>query len=517
MRAVSASLALLLSGALLTAQDGFKWDQIDDLGVKYLVFKKLERLPLKLGENDPHLRARYEPGGAGDYIHGARGSYSWDLNVYEFPKVVKQTTGKEAAKTPEEAAKEAVNRRTAANFQIWVTDGKDPRAKERKFKKKGLEVAGKGKKLPHKWWEYHDTQKMSNGIETFDQLWYEFAAVYDFPEREIALVLNLPVKRGLEPTADHRSWAVTMLTSLALLKDDGETGEVTHAKKDQHADTEKRREALSKAKANISDLPWWDYFTTPHYIVLFSWDKDKPEKRPDALKKATKIADDMEHMYGLYEQYYPPHEKMADYYSVMRICQSYEEFSKYGDSRGGVVGWFSPMTKELVFFVGGEVFAGKGFTNAVAFHEGWHQYCDKYFGTELHRWFDEGTGDFFGSFTWSGRKFDYATSKMRKLEVKQFVNSGEFVPVREIVTWNKDKFYGGRASDYYAQAYSMVDFLRNGKGNRALWDQAWDKVLDTYRQVALDTKDQKKAVEEAFRGVDWDKFQNAWIKWVKAY
>ena len=45
----------------------------------------------------------------------------------------------------------------------------------------------------------------------------------------------------------------------------------------------------------------------------------------------------------------------------------------------------------------GKTLMGSGMTEAVTFHEGWHQYCDSYFGFELQRWFDEGHGDYFGS------------------------------------------------------------------------------------------------------------------------
>ena len=41
-------------------------------------------------------------------------------------------------------------------------------------------------------------------------------------------------------------------------------------------------------------------------------------------------------------------------YSVFRVCATYEQFQKYGSSPRGVVGWFSPRSKELVVFQGGD-------------------------------------------------------------------------------------------------------------------------------------------------------------------
>jgi hypothetical protein len=201
---------------------------------------------------------------------------------------------------------------------------------------------------------------------------------------------------------------------------------------------------------------------------------------------------------------------------VLRILFSKDQFDSYGSTGGGVVGWFSPQTKELVIFTG-DVVLGPGATKAIAFHEGWHQYCDSFFGTELHRWFDEGTGDFFGSYDLQGRgRWKYDNSKMRRETLRRLLNDETWVPFSEIVTWNKDKFYGPRTTDFYAQGYAMVDFLRRGPeklGRR--WDESWTGILERYCEVARATKDQKKALEAAFKDVDWDKMQKAWVEWVK--
>ncbi len=516
-------LAALATLALPLAAQDYRFDEIADVGVKFKVYRKLERLPLKLGQSSKYQKARYEPGGAGDYIHGRYGAFSWELNIYEFRKS-EPVAPAEGEKSDGTDSGPQTKSSKPVDFRTWVVEaGMDGSNQDRKFLVKGKAVPGRGKRmLPHTWYEYTDTNKMTNGSESFDQLWYSWAAVYEFPEREIVLVCHVPVKKGTKAERKHETWARTMLTSLALLDDDGNAEEDVDAERDLHADDDKKKAELEKAKGNIKDLPWWDYFTTPHYIVLYSWPskhKDNHEKRRKAYKNAKDLADDMERMHEMYEEYYPPHEKMLDTYSVMRICADYDEFRKYGDTGGGTVGWFSPFTKELVFFIA-EVYQ-PGLTKAVAFHEGWHQYSDKYFNlemkSELHRWFDEGTGDFFGSHTWTGRKWEYETSKMRKIDIKTIVNTKKHVPWREIVSWNKDKFYGNRASDFYAQGYSMVDFLRNGSRNKSKWDPTWEPILDTYRKVMLEEKDQKKAVEAAFQGVDWDKIEECWLAWVKDY
>jgi len=200
-------------------------------------------------------------------------------------------------------------------------------------------------------------------------------------------------------------------------------------------------------------------------------------------------------------------------WSVFRVCSKKEEFDRYGGTSGGVVGWFNPGTKELVVF-NGTAMMGSGGTETVTFHEGWHQYCDSYFGTELQRWFDEGHGDFFGSYELKGNRWVYSTSKMRRVGLMQQVARGTFEPWKNIVFWNKDKFYGPKAVTYYEQGYGMVAFLRHGPKTR-YWKKQWDNILPTYIEVARSTQDQKKAVEAAFAQVNFDELQEAWVQFCK--
>ncbi len=518
-RTLLVPMAVVAVAALAAAQD-YTTDQIDDLGVKYRVFKKLARLPLKLGESHPNLRARYRPDNEGDYIWGSKGRFEWSFDVYEFkpaeapaPATGEKNSKGEAGARNVERAIEA--KFLATTFQEFVTSSKDPDAQSRKFITKAKAVKANravGKKLPYEYWEYTDVKKMHNSYEEFDQLWCKCAAVYNVGDRQVALITDMPVKKDkLDPK--HLDWAKSMLESLSLLKDKelAVAGEEADGELERWADTSERKEAVGKAKANIAGLDNWGMFTTPNYIVLFSWPKGKEK---DFRADAAEIAAEMDRMRALYQEHYPPHDKMKLPYSVMRICSAEDEFHKYSENTGrGVIGWYSPLTKELVLFV------GRRDVKSTAFHEGWHQYANAYFGdaVELQRWFDEGTGDFFGAFEWQSGKWSYATSQMRKISIKTLVNTEKFVPLAEIVTWNKDKFYGDNAPDYYAQGYAMVDFLRNGKRSRGRWDPAWGEILETYRRVMLETKNPKKAVETAFAAVDWDKLTKAWVAWVKDY
>ena len=166
---------------------------------------------------------------------------------------------------------------------------------------------------------------------------------------------------------------------------------------------------------------------------------------------------------------------------------------------------------------------GSGATETVTYHEGWHQYADFYFhhpetkkhGT-LHRWFDEGHGDYFGSFRWGQNGWKYIGSDMRHASCKQMVRQGDYVPWKEIVHWDRRRFYSQRAAYYYAQAYSMIDFLRRGQKEKG-FQPRWGEALDMYRKVMLVHGDSKLASDTAFRDMkdeDWKAIEDAWKIWV---
>jgi len=278
------------------------------------------------------------------------------------------------------------------------------------------------------------------------------------------------------------------------------------------ANTDLRREILEQEKKTIAGYREWSLFCTEHFIVKYSHDLEKGA-REEMWRFAADIARRMGEMIKVYEEYFPPHDKVLQWWSVLRICRTHDEFSKYGSTHPGVIGWFNPLSKELV------IFRSKAWSEAVAYHEGWHQYAHFWFGgkPKLHRWFDEGHGDFFGSMDRkSMNRWELASSKMRLATIKKLVNEEKTVPLKDIVRWHKDKFYNPRTAGlYYAQGWAMVDFLRRGKGGD-LWDESFAKIIPTYVQTCLDTGDSDKAADAAFEGIDWDLFEQRFKAWVTA-
>ncbi|MBL8755895.1 MAG: hypothetical protein JNK15_21550 [Planctomycetes bacterium] len=550
-------------GGFANAQDWRK-ESITSVGVEFDAPSRLERLPMQLGEEGIYHRARLRPKDDADYV---RAQYTWYCDVYEFSSK-KPTEGDDGLPDgiPEELKEKFKQMLSMAKpktkFKEWLDD-KDQ--KEMEIVVGGKPKKGRGKNLDYVHWVWLERNGYGPAKITYCE-----AAVYSFPEREVALVIEMPLESDKPPVpkAKWKGLIDRIVTSGAPAAVDASADDLDK-KRDQYADTPEKKEALATAKKNIADLKGWDYFTQPNYIVLYSWDFEKPDERAKARKEATYYATRLEKMRELYLKHYPldatgtravfpdpksipevkgpttgskseeegkAEEAVEEHreakkdelgklrYSVFRLCAKYEQFMQYGQSPPGVVGWFSPASKELVVFLGGDVMMGKGATETVTYHEGWHQYADFYFdhpqtasrGT-LHRWFDEGHGDFFGGFRYGVSGWKYIGSDMRHQDVKEMVRKGDYVPFRDIVHWDMRRFYGARAPYYYAQAFSMIDFLRRGPEKDKNFDPRWADALDMYRKVMLVHGKSKLASDTSFRGFsddDWKKLEEAWKAWV---
>ncbi len=560
--------AATLLFAVAPAQN-WRTEALPSVGIEFTVPSRLERLPMQLGDNAIYQRARLRPKDDADFV---RSQYYWYCDVYEFSKAEPKPEEAEAGLpdgVPEEMKAELrkllarLGGKRLKTFKDWL-DEKQKDTVE-------VVVAGKAKKgkagkLDHVHWVW----KERTGFGPVGVVYNE-AAVYTFGEREVALVIEMPLeteKPGV-PKSKWKNLIDEMIPSGKATKADAGADDADR-KRDQYADTASKKEALATAKKNIEGLKGWDYFTQPNYIVLYSWDFEKPDERTKAKSDAVYYASRLEKMRELYVGSYPldatgdeaikpdpssipgasgpitggappkPAEAPAEPepadgprtgaekaprkpYSVFRLCATYDQFQKYGESPPGVVGWYSPSSKELVVFLGGDKMMGQGATETVTYHEGWHQYADFYFHPSwakkhatLQRWFDEGHGDYFGSFRWGTNGWKYVGSKMRYEECKEMIRKGDYVPFRDLVHWPVQRFYTDRPTYRYAQAFAMIDFLRRGE-KQSGWQAKWGQILDVYRKVVLLEGDAKLAVDTAFRGftdADWKAIEEAWKAWV---
>jgi hypothetical protein len=87
------------------------------------------------------------------------------------------------------------------------------------------------------------------------------------------------------------------------------------------------------------------------------------------------------------------------------------------------------------------------------------------------------------------------------------------VPFSEIITWSQSRFYSGNATDNYAQAGAMIDFLKRGEKS-PYWQKRWETILPTYIKLLVETKDRDKALKTAFKNMNWDEFEEAYANYV---
>lgn len=554
--------------ALPAAAQDWRDEAISSVGIEIEAPSRLERLPMQLGDDALYQRARFRPKDNQDFV---RSQYYWYCDIYEFTTAEQKADDASLPEGVPAELREKLKELLASHgmsrkktFKEWFDD-KDKATVT-------IDVAGKARKgkagkLDFTHWVWRE----KTGFGPVGIVYCE-AAVYSFGEREVALVIEMPLETEKPPVPKSKWKGIIdrMIPSGKALKADAE-GDDVDKKRDQFANTPDRLEALAAAKKNIEGLQGWDYFTQPNYIVIYSWDFEKPEERAKSKKDALFYASRLEKMRELYLGNYPldatglkaimpdpasipsltgpitggttkpakpadaaaegeegedeaPAEKAPSKpYSVFRLCATYDQFRKYGESPPGVVGWYSPGSKELVVFLGGDKMMGQGATETVTYHEGWHQYADFYFHppetkkyATLHRWFDEGHGDYFGSFRYGTGGWKYVGSKMRYDDCKNMVRVGDYVPFRDILNWDRRRFYSQKAPYYYAQAYSMIDFFRRGEKEKG-WQPRWGEAIDMYRKVVLVHGDAKLAVDTAFRGftdADWKTLEEAWKAWV---
>lgn len=577
MFAVGSTLRTLTTTLFLSAlalAQGWRTESVPEAGIEFDAPSRLERLPMQLGDGSLYHRARLRPKDDADFV---RARYFWTCDVYVFSKKDKPDDDEGLPDDMSEEMKEQIKRLMATmgskrhkSFKAWLDEVKEEKP-ETAIVTAGKPKRGKSGKLDYTHWvwtrpeqEYYSPVKRN----------YCEAAVFSFEDREVALVIDMPLESDNQkaPKSKWSNLIDRMIGSGRMIDPDSVAAD-SDKKRDKYADTPEKQAALTAAKANIQGLQGWDYFTQPNYIVIYSWDFERPDERSKAKKDAIYYSDRLEKMRELYLGNYPldatgtkavmpdkksipdldgpttgvpttpppkpveaggegapaaepPAEKLGKLrYSVFRLCATYDQFMKYGESPPGVVGWFSPSSKELVVFLGGDKMMGAGATETVTYHEGWHQFADFYFDhpesekqEQLHRWFDEGHGDYFGSYRWGQSGWKYVGSKMRYDDCKQMVRQGDYVPFKEIVHFDVQRFYGPKAVYYYSQAFSMIDFLRRGEKSRS-WDPRWSQVLDMYRKVMLVYGDVKRASDTAFfqfTEADWQALETAWKEWVSS-
>lgn len=263
---------------------------------------------------------------------------------------------------------------------------------------------------------------------------------------------------------------------------------------------EAKKRALDRAKSDLENVPGWWYQISPseRYIVVTNIDKTKTNNQ----MKVKKVLQVVEAMRDLYEVHFPPRNEITAV-SIIRICKDANTYHQYG-GRPGTAGYWYSVDEELVLYFEAHV----EFTLAVLRHEAFHQYI--FYGAgELspHSWFNEGYGDYYAGAVVRGKKvMGVKPFKWRVDTIKEAARKKAHVPLKELVRYTQAQYYGN-STLCYAQGWSFVYFLREGIAKK---DHPWHQILPVYFEELQVTKDMTKAVDKAFKDVDFEELEKAW-------
>ena len=251
-------------------------------------------------------------------------------------------------------------------------------------------------------------------------------------------------------------------------------------------DAETYEDVLTYYDTEAQRTPGWRAIPTPSENFVIKTNSDNKRFIDDAIER-------LERSREIFEQDFPPPEDF-DHISVVRLCDKEEEFHQYGGTGGGTVGWFNPRTTELVLY--DAVAIDRNMTFAVMSHEAFHQYCYFLFGrSEAHRWFDEGHGDYYGSFKFKGKKATVTAKMPGGLErfsgIKAMIREGTYARLEDHLNFSHRQWQsqGPRNVSPYEQSWSIIYMLRQGslgKVSKKMWKEEYADILPNYVRILND-------------------------------
>lgn len=313
----------------------------------------------------------------------------------------------------------------------------------------------------------------------------------------------------------------------------GSDSQNTAAQQDLSQDKETRYKQILDSKL----VKGWKADRTENYILVYHEEVDSGMVKSIGTQIEAIRAQ-------IYEVMFPP-DRPITAFSIVRVCKDQEQYMGYG-APGGSAGYWDANSEELVFY---EDMSNKKDSLRVLYHEAFHQYIFYSVGDFApHSWFNEGHGDYFAGHNYGAGKFTRDVFQWRVSTAKEWKRNPVRPPLKEWIEWTQGQYYGGNAQKIpgganYALGWSLVYFLRTtkkpeyqgildryfnslkGAVTRAREaESAWKKKLDDAlaKGEPPPTRDEtsdigsratwlKRAVEEAFRGVDWDQLEKDWL------
>ena len=358
----------------------------------------------------------------------------------------------------------------------------------------------------------------------FDELDYQWGVFYEAGEDDYEKEWSKVYKKSL--------------TSFRVFPVENKVGSVAPGKDMSKLKGDAKREAI---KAGIAGSPGWWAHDTENYVFLTNT-KEKGKIKQLGRQIETLRA-------KVYEQLFPPSNDL-DAICIARVFADQNEYFQYGGPRGSAGYWDSSKEELVLFFDFQGMSATKSdkFTKSVMYHEAFHQYIYYAVGDLApHSWFNEGPGDYFAGSKVSGRGVSVKPFSWRVNTLKRRLSLGKgLIPIQSLVRLPQSEYYSN-AGLKYAQGWALVYFLRKVTRNKE-WRQIPDRYFSYLRDNVAAFKRSKaerdddsgeavegipgvkiynfddaekveqilsSAVDKGFEGVDYEKLDAAYLKWIK--
>ncbi|MFA6185713.1 MAG: hypothetical protein WC770_00675 [Phycisphaerae bacterium] len=142
--------------------------------------------------------------------------------------------------------------------------------------------------------------------------------------------------------------------------------------------------------------------------------------------------------------------------------------------------------KKGAYYLNGQCVAyniGRTRTFSILGHEGWHQFCDKYFKYRLPSWLDEGIAQLFEYSDFENGQFIFNSAKnyQRLGALKLSIQEKNIIPLKDLILLNPGEVVSLQQADkavmaFYAQSYALVRFLK---------EEGYGKRLTCYQKMLL--------------------------------
>lgn len=173
----------------------------------------------------------------------------------------------------------------------------------------------------------------------------------------------------------------------------------------------------------------------------------------------------------------------------------YQQYNKaiLGEAVPHSAGLYTPVLKQLLIW---NLPRREDMVRTIR-HEGFHQFLDRVMANPP-TWLNEGTAEF-----WETAKREQGRmqgGQSRPDHLATLARSRKALPKLKDLVYGADGDFYAFATLRYAQAWALVHFLRKGPAaNVARFDKLWSELRTA--------KSSRAALDVAFAGVDWDKFE----------